>query len=298
MNGESDLNDDIQLVRQGYARFFDGEVTDDDISDAAIVSVHHHQEITTLIGTNSKTNKIQISLSQEQIVKRMNGITPIGIKRSQSVNIPKTSFALAQNGSSRLNRGQSGDDQSQSLILRRPSLIPVKINERSASTRMYSSLVLPEKRTMRRPVEMYKSECMPPADKMKTIRKFSIPNSELHTIIDDNHRAMTSLPHIRAEAGPSSHAFNIHDRGAIPIDNKFKCGICHNTLNDPRVLDCLHTFCVQCLFDIEIVKPNTAKVNVVLASNSRENSEMDMSGSSRTYHRQIMIIISSSKISI
>lgn len=289
MNGtECDFNDGIQLVRQGYERFFDGVEITDDINDASIVSVRRQQEITTLIGNNSQQNKIKISLSQEQIVKRMNGVCSNGVKRSQSVNIQKTSFAPAQNCSSTLTRGQSVDAQHQSLVLRRPSLIPIKINSNhSTSSRMYSSLVLPERRSIKRPVKMYKSEHMQTvgceSDQAKTTRKFRLPNSQLHQIADNKNHAMTSLPYIRA--GSQSSAFDIPERKAIPLDDKFICRICHNPLNDPRVLDCLHTFCLECLFDIEqpAARASAARVNVVLVPNSRENSEMDMSGSSRTY---------------
>lgn len=289
MNGtERDSTDDIQLVRQGYARFFDGDgdVTDD-INDADIVSVRREQEITTFIGKNSEQNKIKISLSQEQIVKRVNGTGPNGVKRSQSVNIQKTLFAPAQNGSSKLFRGQSFDTHNQPLplVLRRPSLIPVKINDHSSSSRMYSSLMLPDRRTIRRPVEMYKSELLPTAVGRETARKFSMPNSKLHPNNDNKGHPMTSLPYIRTSAGPHSGTFDIVERKAVPLDDKFKCCICLNTFNDPRVLDCLHTFCLECLFDIEqpVAKANMAKVNVVSAPYSRENSEMDMSGSSRKY---------------
>lgn len=288
---ETDLNNDIQLVRQGYERFFGGDITDD-IDDAAIVSVRRQEEITTLIGKNSEQNKIKISLSQEQIVKRLNSGGPNGVKRSQSVNIQKTLFAPARSCAGNLHRGQSVDvDVPQhSLILRRPSLIPVKVGDHSTSSRMYSSLMLPERRAIRRTTEMYKSEVLPSvnreSDRTKTTRKFSMPTPELHPT--NNSHTMSSLPYIRAGAGPPSGAFGIQKHKAMPLDDKFKCRICQNTLNDPRVLDCLHTFCLECLFDIEQQPPPKANAaKVVMASNSRESSEMDMSGSSRMYfHHQ------------
>lgn len=289
-----DLADDIQLVRQGYERFFDGDADiTDDTNDAEIISVRRQQEITTLIGKSSEQNKIKISLSQEQIVKRINGVTANGVKRSQSVNIQKTTFTPAQNGRGSLSRGQSVDAHNQSLSLRRPSLIPIKINDHSTSSRMYSSLMLPERRLPRRPVEMYKSEILPSeSEKARTARKFSMPNPVVYSKSNHKSHPMTSLPYIGAASGPHAGTFDIPEHKAIPLDDKFKCQICHNTLNDPRVLDCLHTFCLECLFDIEqpVAKVNMAKVNVVLASNSFENSDVDMSGSSCTYlllHEQL-----------
>lgn len=301
MNGtERVLNDDIQLVRQGYERFFDGEITDE-INDDAIVSVRRQQEITTLIGKNSEQNKIKISLSQEQIVRHTNGSN--GVKRSQSVNIQKIAFAPSRNVGSHFCRGQSMDAQNQSLVLRRPSMIPIKINDQSSSSRMYSSLVLPERRSIRRTAEMYKSELLSTViregEKSKTVRKVSMPTSELHSIGDNKNHAMSSLPYFRAEPAPQSGPFSILERKAVGLDDKFKCRMCHSTLNDPRVLDCLHTFCLECLFDMEqpAGKANAAKVNIV--SSSRENSEMDMSGSSRTYsHAKLLQISPSEEFSI
>lgn len=289
MNGEEfDLNDDIQSIRQGYERYLDDELIDD-INDAAVVSVRRQHEITTLFGPNSKQNRIKISLSQEQIVKRTNGVSSNGVKRSQSVNERKTLSATGQGSSRNLYRGQSIDVQHQTLLLRRPSLIPIKINDHSSSSRMYSSLVLPERQIHRRPVEMYKSELPPTtvreSNKAKTARQFSVRNSDLHSFADNRNQTTTSLSYIRNEDGLQSDTFGALVRKTSALDDKFKCQICHNTLNDPRVLDCLHTFCLECLFEIEQsgAKANTTKVSVSMASNSREDSEIDTSGSSRTY---------------
>jgi hypothetical protein len=34
----------------------------------------------------------------------------------------------------------------------------------------------------------------------------------------------------------------------------FYCKICNNLLNDPRILDCLHSFCVQCLVKLDATR--------------------------------------------
>lgn len=61
---------------------------------------------------------------------------------------------------------------------------------------------------------------------------------------------------------------------------KFKCTICHNPFNDPRVLDCLHTFCLECIFDVVQMQSNknsknneSSQVHSVVGS-----SEADLSG--------------------
>lgn len=58
---------------------------------------------------------------------------------------------------------------------------------------------------------------------------------------------------------------------------KFKCTICHNPFNDPRVLDCLHTFCLECIFDVvqsnKQPKNTESQVHSVIGS-----SEADLSG--------------------
>lgn len=42
----------------------------------------------------------------------------------------------------------------------------------------------------------------------------------------------------------------------LPI--RYKCGICKKLCHDPRVLDCLHTFCKRCLIELE-ASVNTGK---------------------------------------
>lgn len=34
------------------------------------------------------------------------------------------------------------------------------------------------------------------------------------------------------------------------MDDKHKCALCTNPFSDPRVLDCLHTFCFACLCNL------------------------------------------------
>ncbi|XP_037052205.1 tripartite motif-containing protein 45 isoform X2 [Bradysia coprophila] len=45
------------------------------------------------------------------------------------------------------------------------------------------------------------------------------------------------------------------------LDQEFKCSICFDAFVDPRVLDCLHSFCLDCLADIELDKYHKSKVN-------------------------------------
>lgn len=39
--------------------------------------------------------------------------------------------------------------------------------------------------------------------------------------------------------------------GFTTDDSKFKCPLCRRRYSDPRVLPCLHTFCLNCLRDLE-----------------------------------------------
>lgn len=58
------------------------------------------------------------------------------------------------------------------------------------------------------------------------------------------------------------------------VEDKFKCGICKMPFTDPRVLDCLHSFCLQCLLEADSQKnSNSAYFWQKFGENSNNDSE-------------------------
>lgn len=84
---------------------------------------------------------------------------------------------------------------------------------------------------------------IPQCEKLALLRKFSAPVPNESAIGADTfviQKQYQTTPIIS-----DSHSI----RAKLP--DKYKCHVCHNPFNDPRVLDCLHTFCLECLFGIE-----------------------------------------------
>lgn len=254
MANETNL-DDLNIVPSGYERFFN-ETDGLDVCENAIITVQRKEQITTHFGPLTTKNKIKLSLSQEQIVNRFNGNRP-NIKRSQSINIQKTSFVP-------LRRDQSFNLSHRPSI--RPSMIPIKIRE---------------------PLRI----CAPPNGSQDTEsnipRKLSAPEGG-HDFLTEQELTLSSLPlRLTQSIDTAFDSGRFQDiRSALP--DKYKCGICLHALSDPRVLNCLHTFCLECLYSIDnnnnsVNYPTKSnKVNLLEQSNSRESNEIDRSSSNHS----------------
>lgn len=233
-----------ELVPIGYERFFSepNDLSPHEFANNTIVSVHRSEQITTLIGSSAKQNKIKISLSQEQIV---NGASGNGIRRSQSINIQKNVYSPV---------AESKREVSLRVAATKPSLIPIKINGPSS---MFSSLNLVDRPKLKmsplHSSEYYATE----SEKSRIARKFSIPSTlapPINELRSDGH----SLPYIPRNDLSDNNATTESDKN---LNGEFKCKFCHETLRDPRVLDCLHTFCGDCLFEFETSTKSSVKVN-------------------------------------
>lgn len=238
MSDETDL-DELSIIKRGYERFLSspGDLGN---CENAIITVRRQQQITTHFGPLSTKNKIKVSLSQEQILNQTNRY-PQNMKRSQSTNIQKTILT-------------SGGVLRNSI---RPSLIPVKIRE------------LPKLRALTlTPNSDHTNSDLP---KYRSVRKMSAP-FERRNYVSRQESTLSSLPIPMTQSlDPNLHSGKMHsDRRDL---DKFKCGICLNILCDSRVLDCLHTFCLECLYTIESIntpKTTPSKLNPSLRSNSFE----------------------------
>lgn len=250
MSKETDL-DELSILRHGYERFLSSPGALEDCENA-IITVRRQQQITTHFGPLTTRNKIKVSLSQEQILNQSNRFRST-IKRSQSTNIQKS--LVSPSGAVGLNRGNSI----------RPSLIPVKIKEQP---KLRAITLTPNNDSNGKEIQKY-----------RPVRKLSAP-FERRNYISPQESALSSLPLTMSQSldptvQPSKNTFN----GML---DKFKCGICLNVLSDSRVLDCLHTFCLECLYSIENtnqLKTTPNRLNPSMQSNSFESNKLDMSSS-------------------
>lgn len=280
MSDKEDLTN-FHIASNGYKRLFDDSeaeaVSNGIIASNTVVSVRREEQITTLYGRNLKENKIKISLSQDQIVKAFNGIAGSGIKRSQSINIQKTIYSPNVFGFS---RGQSVDIHRRNS-LRKPSQIPVKVSESTKFGSASTSLVMNNRNTENKSSrDLIVSDCsVSNSERVKVLRKRNVSNACSSRAAADTNVCVSSLPYIKATVDSNDRS-NQNVENTNFLSDQYNCKLCLNTLRDPRVLDCLHRFCLECLFDNELPsKANTGKVNLVLGHCSRENSEMDIGGS-------------------
>lgn len=247
MSDETDL-DELSIIKRGYERFLSspGDLGN---CENAIITVRRQQQITTHFGPLTAKNKIKVSLSQEQILNQTNRYPP-NIKRSQSTNIQKTIVSSGGVGRNAI----------------RPSLIPVKIKEQPKGLRA---------------ITLTPHQDSTDVAKYRLARKMSAP-FERRNYVSQQESTLSSLPI------PMTQSLNPQLRSGKSRDDrheldKFKCGICLNILSDSRVLDCLHTFCLECLHTIENINtPRTtpSKLNATLRSNSCENKDLSSSNCS------------------
>lgn len=250
MSDETGL-DELSLIKRGYERFLSspGDLGN---CENAIITVRRQHQITTHFGPLKTKNKIKVSLSQEQIMNQTNRY-PQNIKRSQSTNIQKTIVT-------------SGDGVIRNAI--RPSLIPIKIKEQPKGLRAIADAP-------------YQNQVNVP--KYRSLRKMSAP-FERRNYVSQQESTLSSLPPIpmTQSLDPNLHTGKHTHDDRRELD-KFKCVICLNILCDSRVLDCLHTFCLECLHTIENVNtPRTtpSKLNPTLQSNCSENKDLNSSNCS------------------
>lgn len=240
MSHETDL-DELSILRHGYERFLNNSGDLDD----AIITVRRQQQITTHFGPLTAQNKIKVSLSQEQILNQNNRF-PSKIKRSQSINIQKS---LASH--SDLVKYDPSVTRANAI---RPSQIPVKIKEQNVRAITLDSSLENGK-------------------EYRPVRKLSAP-FERRNYVSSHESNLSSLP------VPMTQSLTANVGSFDGHLDQFKCGICFNILSDSRVLDCLHTFCLECLHSIEISSQSKAtpnKLSAAMRSSSFENTRPDNS---------------------
>lgn len=242
MSNETDL-DEFSILKHGYERF----LSDSD----AIITVRHQKHITTHFGPLTAKNKIKLSLSQEQTLNQSNRFRPSNITRSQSINFQKSSFVSPFSGplfnrEFHLNRRPAI----------RPSLIPIKI--RNQAVNLQRSITLGSNVNE---LNLNSKEFVP---KYRSVRKLSGSFERRNYVSQDDESTLSSLPIMMTQSIKSTvinpeKSVNNDDDQNTDLLSRYKCGICLNILSDCRVLDCLHTFCLECLYSIEQTGPNSKR---------------------------------------
>lgn len=266
MSNETDL-DDISILKHEYERLLSGTANLDDC-DNAIITVRHQKHITTHFGPLTAKNQFQVSLSQEQILNQANRFHPTNITRSQSINFQKSSF-VSPFGGPLFNREIHLNRRPSAI---RPSLIPIKIRYRAVN--LQRALTFGSNADAPNQSDFF-------VPKYRPVRKLSIPSEEHNYVSQNDESTLSSLP------VTMTHSFepltikcerNVIKNRNTGSFNHYKCGICLNILSDCRVLDCLHTFCLECLYSIETSSQSRVanlKRNATLKSNTVQSKSFE-----------------------
>lgn len=194
--------------------------------DVTLAVKHNEINIQHVIETSANKNKINLNLSQEQIFT----IHTLTSSSSFELNVNRERLS-----------NQSFDlKKSIKTISENPITVPLLavnserlMNGNSGKLNDFSEL----------------SEfSMTENEKNNLLRKFSV--SAIESSNHHHHRGETSL---------FNDFHNTHN--AKVLEQEFKCSICNDGYEDPRVLDCLHSFCLNCLADVELVKYHKSKTN-------------------------------------
>lgn len=211
----------METENEGYERLTNSEDVTEAIKDNEIVN---ETTIQNIIENSSNKNKIHLSLSQEQICTTIHADYPTA-RPPSNVNHERLT--------------------NQSLIDLKKSITCKTITEKPSA--IAASLTVNSENRFINDQQNDFSELsefsMTENEKSNLLRKFSV------SVIGSNHQGQMNW-----------FEFNNPNSARI-LENQFKCSVCNDAYNDPRVLDCLHSFCLDCLADIELVKYNKSKTN-------------------------------------
>lgn len=273
MSNETDL-DEFSILQHGYERFL-GDPGDLSACEDAIITVRHQKHITTHFGPLTTKNKIKLSLSQEQTLNQSNRFRPSNITQSQSINFQKSAYVPPFgvplfNREFHLNRRPSI----------RPSFIPIKI--RNQNLNLQRSITLGSNVS-----ELNQNEFVP---KYRPVRKLSAGPFERRNYVSQDDE-LSSLPIMMTQStAPNITNPEKSDDSDSDLLSRFKCGICLNILSDCRVLDCLHTFCLECLYSIEQTDPNrmtSVRRSFSLKPTNKINNSCNMEDAAKENERKV-----------
>lgn len=128
---------------------------------------------------------------------------------------------------------------------------------------------------------------IPVTEKRTLLRKFSAPIIEVTPVGQPNgsprlgarlaahHETTTSSMGNLNTGGKSKLSTNNTNNTNQYMDDKHKCTVCSNPFSDPRVLDCLHTFCFACLCNMN---PAGGGLGVVGETHAEGAAFVDVNG--------------------
>lgn len=239
---ENDKNYDTLIAQKGYTKFHSDDDDDDDdetIVDEIIMSDGKDEQPTVDITENDQTcdtifqnrnnNSIRLSLSQEQICidknKTNKSSTITTRNRSKTILSNKQHLSILPETDFKNNKYDA-------------SLQPhIKIND--------STKIIRDGEIIKEVVHL---------PRHIPLRKFSVPT------VGNASNKFTNNDKERSRRFDRRNTLN-----EMQLPNyleKFKCSFCKHFFNDPRVLDCLHTFCLQCITIMESNNGYTATTKI------------------------------------
>lgn len=216
----------MEMENEGYERLTNSEDVTEAIKDNEIVN---ETTIQNIIENSSNKNKINLSLSQEQIC---------------TIHADYPTARPPSNVNHERLTNQSLNDLKKSItcktMTKKPSATAASLTVNSEPNRLTENRFINEQKNDFSELSEFS---MTENEKSNLLRKFSV------SVIGSNHQGQMNW-----------FEFN-NPYNARILEKEFKCSVCNDAYNDPRVLDCLHSFCLDCLADIELVKYNKSKTN-------------------------------------
>lgn len=219
----------------GHSFSYDGyEQLHDEAMDQISVSIQYSDYEAASTGTSrndvkesceNQEKKMKISLSQEQLkLKSGNFLSvPVSGRKSRSASF-STADKRDENKSMKVNSQFARLIESKTTTAAAPA-VPIEANVSQAATppRIITFDENDDEVVYAVPRRVAKEE-----NEIRTLRASSLPPSTKSVSVVQ-----------------TSSAAEVNKNFKYPLS--FYCKLCNNLLNDPRTLDCLHSFCMQCL---------------------------------------------------
>lgn len=213
--GKVEMNQDSISPSFSYDGY---EQLHDDAMDKISVSIRFSDEALSL---SSRTNLTKISENCEKKMKISLSQEQLKLKSSNGnfLSVPRSSRKLRSSSFSvDTSKSSSVDTQIQRII------------DVKAETFAMSAITV-----------------TPPVDVDEII--YAVPRRSLASENSTSTAVSAPQKSVASEQAPTPAQL---DSNAFKYPLSFYCKICNEILNDPRTLDCLHSFCLQCLMRLDV----------------------------------------------